>query len=112
MLNDPVSRALAMAPMEDEEIGEEEKSRRGTLQRVVSAPRGHSLCGCRRRDGLVHGRDSQLQGTGSKRIVFSDDAKTDIRAIPQYIAMNILGAIHRLAETGAGRVKTLQDSAR
>jgi hypothetical protein len=32
-----------------------------------------------------------------KRIVFSDEAKTDIRAIPQPIAMNILAAIHRLA---------------
>ena len=44
-----------------------------------------------------------------KRIVFSEEAKTDIRAIPQHIAMNILTAIHRLAESGAGRVKTLQD---
>ena len=30
-----------------------------------------------------------------KRIVLSDDAKADIRAIPQHIAMNILTAIHR-----------------
>jgi mRNA-degrading endonuclease RelE of RelBE toxin-antitoxin system len=43
-----------------------------------------------------------------KRIVFSEQAKADIRTIPQPIAMNILTAIHRLAETGAGRVKTLQ----
>ena len=43
-----------------------------------------------------------------KRIVFSDQAKADIRAIPQHIAMNILTAIQRLAESGAGRVKTLQ----
>ena len=43
-----------------------------------------------------------------KRIVFSEQAKADIRAIPQQIAMQILTAIHRLAETGAGRVKTLQ----
>ena len=43
-----------------------------------------------------------------KRIVFSDQAKADIRAIPQHIAMNILTAIQRLAETGAGRVKTVQ----
>jgi len=28
-----------------------------------------------------------------KRIVFSDDAKADIRAIQQQLAMNILGAI-------------------
>jgi len=44
-----------------------------------------------------------------KRSVFSEDAKADIRAVPQHIAMNILTAIHRLAESGAGRVKTLQD---
>jgi mRNA-degrading endonuclease RelE of RelBE toxin-antitoxin system len=43
-----------------------------------------------------------------KRIVFSEQAKADIRAIPRTIAMNIRTAIHRLAETGAGRVKTLQ----
>lgn len=43
------------------------------------------------------------------RIVFSDQAKTDIRAIPQHIAMNILTAIQRLAESGAGRVKALQN---
>jgi hypothetical protein len=42
-----------------------------------------------------------------KRIVISDEAKTDIRTIPQQIAMNILAAIHRLAESGAGNVKML-----
>jgi len=44
-----------------------------------------------------------------KRIVISEEARADIRAIPQPVAMNILTAIHRLAETGAGRVKTLQN---
>jgi len=43
-----------------------------------------------------------------KRIVFSDRAKADLRAIPRQTAMQILTAIHRLAETGAGRVKTLE----
>ena len=43
-----------------------------------------------------------------KRIIFSEQAKIDIRAIPQHVAMNILTAIHRLAETGAGRVKELK----
>jgi len=36
-----------------------------------------------------------------KKIAFSEQAKADIRAIPQVIAMNILTALHRLAETGA-----------
>ena len=44
-----------------------------------------------------------------KRIVFSDEAKADIRSIPQHIARNILAAIHRLAESGAGRVKALHE---
>lgn len=39
----------------------------------------------------------------------SEEAKADIRAIPQHIAMNILSAIHRLAEDGSGDVKTLRD---
>ena len=43
-----------------------------------------------------------------KRIVFSEQAKADIRAIPKQSAMQILRALHRLAETGAGPVKTLQ----
>ena len=43
-----------------------------------------------------------------KRIFFSDQAKADLRAIPQRTAMNILRAIHHLAESGTGRVKTLQ----
>ena len=43
-----------------------------------------------------------------KQICFSDEAKANIRAIPQPIAMNILVAIHRLAESGSGRVKKLQ----
>jgi mRNA-degrading endonuclease RelE of RelBE toxin-antitoxin system len=43
-----------------------------------------------------------------KKILFSEQAKADIRAIPQHVAMNILAAIHRLAETGSGRIKELK----
>jgi hypothetical protein len=39
-----------------------------------------------------------------KRIVFSEQAKADIRAVPQHIALNILTSIHRLAEHGTGDV--------
>jgi mRNA-degrading endonuclease RelE of RelBE toxin-antitoxin system len=46
-----------------------------------------------------------------KRIQFSEEAKSDIRAIPQHIAMNILTAIHRLAEHGSGNVKELRGKA-
>jgi len=46
-----------------------------------------------------------------KRIIISEEAKTEIRAIPKQIAMNILTAIHRLAESNSGDVKTLKGSA-
>ena len=40
-----------------------------------------------------------------KRIVFSDQAKIDIRAIPKQEGMQILTAIQRLPETGKERVR-------
>ncbi|HEY4363605.1 MAG TPA: type II toxin-antitoxin system RelE/ParE family toxin [Bryobacteraceae bacterium] len=43
-----------------------------------------------------------------RRIVFSDEAKSDIRIIPRPVAMNVLAAIHRLADSGAGRIKMLR----
>ena len=43
-----------------------------------------------------------------KRIVFSDEAKDDVRVIPQQTAMSILAAIHRLADGKAGGVKMLK----
>jgi mRNA-degrading endonuclease RelE of RelBE toxin-antitoxin system len=43
-----------------------------------------------------------------RRIVFSNQAKADIRAIEKQMAMRILTAIHRLAQAGAGPVKTLK----
>jgi mRNA-degrading endonuclease RelE of RelBE toxin-antitoxin system len=43
-----------------------------------------------------------------KRIVIADEAKADIRAIPQQMAMRILMAIHRLADSNHGDVKALQ----
>lgn len=42
-----------------------------------------------------------------KRIIFSDQAKADLRAIQQQTAMRILN-LHRLAETGVGPGKTLK----
>jgi mRNA-degrading endonuclease RelE of RelBE toxin-antitoxin system len=42
-----------------------------------------------------------------KKIRFRPNVQTEIRAIEQKTALNILEAIHRYAETGAGRVKPL-----
>ena len=42
-----------------------------------------------------------------KTIRFEPKVPAQIRAIPQPIALTILQAIHRYADTGAGRVKPL-----
>lgn len=42
-----------------------------------------------------------------KKISFEPEVPAQIRAVPQPIAMTILQAIHRYADTGAGRVKPL-----
>ena len=42
-----------------------------------------------------------------KRIHFEPEVRAQIRAILRTIALAILQAIHRYAETGAGRVKPL-----
>ena len=42
-----------------------------------------------------------------KKIHFEPEVAAEVRSIPQHIAMTILEAIHRYAETGAGRVKPL-----
>ena len=43
-----------------------------------------------------------------KRIVWTDPAKNDVRSLSKPIAMHILSALHRFAESGAGDVKALQ----
>jgi mRNA interferase RelE/StbE len=43
-----------------------------------------------------------------KRIVWTDAAKADVRNLSKPIAMQILSALHRFAETGVGDVKALQ----
>jgi mRNA-degrading endonuclease RelE of RelBE toxin-antitoxin system len=42
-----------------------------------------------------------------KKIRFQPNVPDEVRAIEQRTALNILEAIHRYAETGAGRVKPL-----
>lgn len=43
-----------------------------------------------------------------KRIVWTEAAKVDVRSLSKPIAMQILSALHRFAESGAGDVKALQ----
>ena len=42
-----------------------------------------------------------------KKIHFEPEVPAQVRAIPQHVALTILEAIHRYADTGAGRVKPL-----
>jgi len=43
-----------------------------------------------------------------KRIAWTDPAKADVHSLSKPIAMQILSALHRFAESGAGDVKALQ----
>jgi len=43
-----------------------------------------------------------------KRIVWTDPAKSDVRKLSQPAAMQVLYALHRFAESGAGDVKALK----
>jgi mRNA interferase RelE/StbE len=43
-----------------------------------------------------------------KRIVWTDPARSDVRALSKPTAMHILSALHRFAESGVGNVKALQ----
>ena len=43
-----------------------------------------------------------------KTIVWTDPARADVRSLSKPIAMQILAALHRFAETGVGDVKALQ----
>jgi hypothetical protein len=97
---DPVSRALANAPVEDEEISDEEiravehsrewfKNNQGTSLEDVATELGFRM------DEIRTGQARSL-----KHIRFSEDAKADIRASPQHIAMNILTASRRQGSEG------------
>ena len=43
-----------------------------------------------------------------RRIIWTDQAKTDVRRLDKPTAMRILHALHRFAELGEGDVKALQ----
>jgi mRNA interferase RelE/StbE len=43
-----------------------------------------------------------------KRIVWTEQAKADVRALDKPAALRILHALHRFAESGAGDIKALQ----
>lgn len=44
-----------------------------------------------------------------KRIVWTEAARADVRALDKPAAMRVLSALHRFAESGVGDVKALQD---
>jgi mRNA interferase RelE/StbE len=43
-----------------------------------------------------------------KRVVWTEPAQADVRALDKPIALRILSALHRFAESGNGDVKALQ----
>ena len=47
----------------------------------------------------------------ARRVIFSDEARADIRAIDREAALRLLKALARFLETDAGNVKQLEDFA-
>ena len=45
----------------------------------------------------------------AKGVVFTDQAKADLRAVPQVIALQILKTVARFIQSEEGNVKRLQD---
>lgn len=43
-----------------------------------------------------------------RRIIWTDQAKADVRRLDKPTAMRVLSALHRFAESGEGDVKALQ----
>ncbi len=43
-----------------------------------------------------------------KKIIFSNQARADVRRLDRDIAMRIFGPLHRFAETGQGDIKRLK----
>ena len=43
-----------------------------------------------------------------KRIVWTDQARLDVRGLSKPVAMQVLAALHRFAASGVGDVKSLQ----
>jgi mRNA interferase RelE/StbE len=43
-----------------------------------------------------------------KRIVWTEPAKSDVRALSKPVAMQVFSVLHRFAESGVGDVKALQ----
>ena len=46
-----------------------------------------------------------------KRIIWTDQAKADVRKLDRPTAMRVLHALHRFAESGTGDLKALQGDA-
>ena len=120
---DPVSVALANAPMDDEPVSEEE-ARDIAEARAAYARRRSRFSpggpGRLRPDGRgfrAHGTDPARRRTASfrsvsmerKKIAWRDQAKAQLRAIDQPTALRLLRALAHFAATGEGDVKRLQD---
>jgi mRNA-degrading endonuclease RelE of RelBE toxin-antitoxin system len=105
---DPVSRAIASAPVDDEPLTAEDAhahdEAREWLKGNQPIPHERVLAEL----GITTRGNRELPGTGVKRIAWTEQAKADIRDLDKPTAMRIPHALHRSAESGARDIKSLQ----
>ena len=105
---DPVSRAIAQAPIDDEPVTAQEEKALTEAQEWLKRPQAYPPRAGVGRPRHHASRNRQLSGPGVKRLVWTEFAKADIQALDKPTALRILSALHRFAESGAGDVKALQ----
>jgi hypothetical protein len=113
---DPLSRKLAMAPIEDEEISEEEERSVAEAREWLkhNKPISHeevlSQFGLSMDDfcKMSEYRCRRNRAAVAKRIAWTDQAKSDIRGIDRQTALNLLHGLARFALIEEGDVKQLQ----
>ena len=107
---DPVDRAIANAPFEDEPISDEEN-------RAVAASKAwlaeHPGEGIPHEEMLASSASTPKTSTADrlphvKKIIFTPAARADVRRIDRDTAMRILTALDRFARTGEGDIKKLE----
>ena len=117
---DPFTRTLANAPIDDEPVSAEEAREIAAATRLACPRRRHPQRGSPRR---VRPQRRRLRAHGphpartpcagavimAKKIVWTDQAKAQLRAIDKHTALRILHALAKLIDTGEGDVKRLQD---
>jgi hypothetical protein len=106
---DPVSRAIANPPVDDEPVSEG-KSHPASGSSTTRASLTKEVLGD---FGLTPRRlEEEPEKPRVRKIAWSESARADIRRLDRDTAMRIFAALHRFAETGEGDIKEAQGRVR